>query len=81
MADGEPDVNVDPVLGNWALIDPQGWDVTGFAGVYAPTAAVVSATGHQGGNVVFLDGGATLVRNTGVLLQEGNAYTPHVQCR
>ena len=75
MADGQPDVNVDPVLGNWALIDPQGWDVTGFAGVYAPTAAVVSATGHQGGNVVFLDGGATLVRNTGVLLQEGNAYT------
>jgi T1SS-143 domain-containing protein len=73
MAAGEPGVNVDP-RGNYAFIDPQGWDVTGFAGVFAPTSVTIAATGHAGGNVVFLDNGATLAQNTGVTLAEGEVY-------
>ncbi|MBB3302951.1 Ca2+-binding RTX toxin-like protein [Rhizobium sp. BK077] len=69
-----PDVIADAVLGNYAFIDPQGWDITGFGGVYAPTAAAIGAAGHSGGNVVFLDNAATLVRNTGVSLQQGSVY-------
>jgi len=74
MLAGQPGVNIDPVRGNYAFIDPQGWDVTGFAGVYSPTAAIIAPAGHAGGNVVFLDNGATLTRNTGITLTEGASY-------
>ncbi len=74
MLSGQPGVNVDPTKGNWAQIDPQGWDVTGFGGVYSPTASIIAPTGHAGGNVVFLDNGATLTRNTGIMLAQGASY-------
>jgi hypothetical protein len=73
--DGPGGVVQENPLGNFAFIDPQGWDVTGFAGVYAPVAGITDPAGHTGGNVVFLDGGATLVRNTGVILEQGESYT------
>ncbi len=72
--DGPGGVVQENSLGNFAFIDPQGWDVTGFGGIFAPTEAVISAAGHSGGNVVFLDSGATMVRNTGELLVQGKVY-------
>ena len=73
--DGPGGVVQENPLGNFAFIDPQGWDITGFGGVYAPVAGIIDPAGHTGGNVVFLDSGATLVRNTGVILDAGESYT------
>src|SRR5262245_42415003 len=73
MADGAPGVVTDP-NGNFALIQPQGWTISGFGGVFAPAAAVIASTGHDGSNVVFLDNGATLSRTTDVSLVAGSVY-------
>ena len=74
MAAGAPNVIVDP-KGNYAFIDPRGWDVVGpFGGVYAPTADIIDPANHVGGNVVFLDQGTMLARDTGVALQQGGIY-------
>ena len=58
--------------GNWAELDPLGWSIDGgFGGLFAPTPAVIA---NSSDNVVFLDGGATLARDTGVILATGEVY-------
>ncbi|WP_295557663.1 peroxidase family protein [uncultured Hyphomicrobium sp.] len=70
---GSPGVIEDP-LGNYTLTSPTGWIVSGTGGLYQPTAAVIASAGHSGAKVAWLNPGATLSRDTGVTLVEGQVY-------
>lgn len=70
---GAPGVIADP-LGNYTTSAPQGWQISGGAGIYSPTTAVISATGHAGGTVAYLQGGGSLSKDTGVEIETGKVY-------
>ena len=62
-------------LGNYTVGAPTGWSLTGTGGTYAPAWYISQATGHQGSNVAWLDGGATLSQVAGQTLTAGASYT------
>ena len=74
--EGDPGVIANPTLGNYTTSAPQGWQISGGGGggVYSPTAAAIAATGHAGGKVAYLQGGATLSKDTGVEIETGKVY-------
>jgi Ca2+-binding RTX toxin-like protein len=72
-SDGGGPVQEDP-LGNYTLGAPTGWTLTGTGGAYAPAWWITQATGHQGGNVAWLNGGASLSQVTGQALSAGANY-------
>ena len=75
VADGAGPVQENP-LGNFIIGSPQGWTLSGTGGVYAPDPAanIVDPAGHTGGNVAWLNVGATLTQNTSASLEEGIVY-------
>lgn len=73
-SDGAGPVIEDAVRGNYTYGSPQDWALTGTGGLFAPTAAAIAAAGHAGGNVAWLNPGATLTQATGVTLIAGNSY-------
>ncbi|SSW89296.1 T1SS-143 domain-containing protein, partial [Rhodopseudomonas pentothenatexigens] len=73
---GQPGVVVDAVRGNYTYGSPSDWSIIGGnGGLFKPTAAVVDADGHAGGNVVWLRNGAMLAQDTGEMIGEGETYT------
>ncbi|WP_313760861.1 DUF5801 repeats-in-toxin domain-containing protein, partial [Rhizobium sp.] len=77
LAAGLPGVQPD-TRGNYSYNAPTGWTITGgIGGLFAPAASIVSAEGHDGGNVVWLHSGATLARDTGTTLVAGQVYSLH----
>ncbi|WP_211286136.1 peroxidase family protein [Roseovarius confluentis] len=73
IVNGGPGVHV-TALGNWTPTPPSGWTVTGGqSGLWAPVDGVSASAGHSGPNVVWLEDGAVLSQDTGVLT-EGASY-------
>ncbi|WP_018898978.1 cadherin domain-containing protein [Rhizobium sp. 2MFCol3.1] len=77
LATGPKDVHEDS-NGNYSYNAPTGWTITGgVGGLFAPATSIVSAEGHDGGNVVWLREGATLAKDTGTTLAAGQVYSLH----
>jgi T1SS-143 domain-containing protein len=77
LASGQNGV-INDVRGNYSFSAPTGWTISGgTGGIFVPTAAIVSAAGHDGGNVVWLRDGATLAKDTGTTLVAGQVYSLH----
>ncbi len=77
LATGQNGV-VEDGRGNYSYSAPTGWTITGgVGGLFAPATSIVSAEGHDGGNVVWLREGATLARDTGTTLAAGQVYSLH----
>ncbi len=77
LATGQNGV-VEDGRGNYSYSAPTGWTITGgVGGLFAPATSIVSAEGHDGGNVVWLREGATLARDTGTTLSAGQVYSLH----
>ena len=73
LAVGAPGV-ISDTRGNYTTTAPSGWTIAGGGGLFAPSAEMISASGHTGGNVAYLQGGSVLSQTmTGVVLATGGA--------
>ena len=75
LADGQPNVVVDAVLGNYTFTAPNGWTMSGTGGLFNPTDGVTNNASITGTNVVWLGQDGMLSRDTGVVLEEGATYS------
>ena len=75
LADGQPNVVIDAVLGNYTFTPPNGWTMSGTGGLFNPTDGVTNNASIDGTNVVWLGQDGMLSRDTGVVLEEGATYS------